>query len=114
MMSRPYRRLRVIVGTGITAAPARRLGGLSRDASCVKFGRGIFGWALFIGLVVMLFVLLKREQGGAYELSLREFRTEAENGNIQSVTLEADTANGDFVTPPAFANGAKRFKTTFT
>src|SRR3954471_20774899 len=80
----------------------------------MKFGRGIFGWALFIGLGVMLFVLLKREQGNPYDLPIGQFRTEVDNGNIKTVELDADEAKGEFNTPPAFANGATRSKTTFT
>src|SRR4051794_29355096 len=80
----------------------------------MKFGRGIFGWALFIGLVIMLFVVLKREQGNAYDLPVGQFRTEVDNGNIKTVALEADEASGEFAIPPAYVNGATKFKTTLT
>src|SRR3954470_6621018 len=80
----------------------------------MKFGRGIFGWALFIGLVIMLFVVLKREQGNAYDLPVGNFRTEVDNGNVRTVALEADEAKGEFVNPPAYVGGATKFTTTLT
>src|SRR5689334_19401274 len=55
-------------GGGGGDRPPRRNGGGRNTPPGMKFGRGIFGWALFIGLVIMLFVVLKREQGNAYDL----------------------------------------------
>jgi ATP-dependent Zn protease len=76
-----------------------------------SFGRGLFGWLLFIGLMVMLFVVLKRDQGKAYELSLNDLRSELDNGNLKSIVIEGDELSGQFVTPPSSTSGSARYRT---
>src|SRR3954447_882000 len=66
----------------------------------MKFGRGVFGWVLFIGLAIMLFVLLKTQQQNAAGVGGSDFRTQFESGNVRTVTIEADQLIGDFNTPP--------------
>src|SRR3954470_18182822 len=46
----------------------------------LRFGRGLFGWVLFIGLAIMLFMLLSK-QGGTYKtIPLSEFMNVLEPG----------------------------------
>src|SRR3954453_21391650 len=64
--------------------------------------RGLFGWLLFIGLIVILYVLLRRDQGPTYELPLSEFMTQLKAGNLRNVAIEADGLSGDFINPPPY------------
>src|SRR5947208_9728477 len=76
-----------------------------------KIVRSLVGWAIFIGLAVMLFVFLKRDQGSAYDLPLDAFAAELSNGNLRSIFIEGDELGGQFVNPPAYTSGASRYRT---
>ena len=39
----------------------------------MKFGRGLFGWVLFIGLAIMLFMLLSKQGSHVKPIPLSEF-----------------------------------------
>jgi ATP-dependent Zn protease len=60
--------------------------------------RGIFGWVLFIGLAVMLFLLLSRGHVNRQQISLSDFRTLLDNGKISAVTLDGDEITGVMTT----------------
>src|SRR5207302_5252892 len=60
------------------------------------FGKGIFGWVLFIGLAIMLFVLLRQQQVSAQDLSLSEFKEMLMAGKIAVVQVQSDQLSGDF------------------
>jgi cell division protease FtsH len=76
------------------------------------FGKSVFGWALFIGLTIMLFVLLKTSQNPSADVALSDFTVQIENGNVRELSIEKDELTGEFVTPPASTNGMTRFRTT--
>src|SRR5437016_8622789 len=82
-----------------------------REASIFSFRRGLVGWALFVGVAIMLFVLLRQQSGPAYDLSLSEFATEYGNYNVKSVLVEGDEIHGEFITAPKHSNGLLRFRT---
>src|SRR5207248_318358 len=82
-----------------TPAPPRR-----------SFGKGLFGWVLFVGLAIMLFVLLRREAGPAYELSLSDFTTELTNHNLKTIHIEGDEISGQFIRSPTYANGITQYR----
>ena len=65
----------------------------------MKFGRGVFGWVLFIGLAIMLFVLLKNQQGSTQEVSWSDFVAQHDAGNVKTVTIESDQLVGEYNTP---------------
>jgi cell division protease FtsH len=68
-----------------------------------RFGRGLFGWVLFIGLAIMLFMLLSK-QGGTYKtLPLSEFMVRLEANQIGSVRIEGDEITGTLATGPPFS-----------
>src|SRR5688572_27631771 len=46
----------------------------------LRFGRGLFGWVLFIGLAVMLFMLLSRQGGTFKTIPFSEFMNIIEPG----------------------------------
>src|SRR3954447_11718376 len=53
-----------------TAGAQPRPGGPANGG--LKFGRGLFGWILFICLAIMLFMLLSQNRGGAKNLPWSE------------------------------------------
>ncbi|HEX3358658.1 MAG TPA: ATP-dependent metallopeptidase FtsH/Yme1/Tma family protein, partial [Tepidisphaeraceae bacterium] len=67
----------------------------------MKFGRGIFGWVLFIGLAIMLFVLLKNQQVGTMDMSWSDLKEKLANSSIKSLKIESDQISGEFNTPQA-------------
>ena len=60
----------------------------------VRFGRGVLGWVLFIGLSVMLFFLLSSKQGPYRTLPLSAFVQRLETGQISSIVLDGDEISG--------------------
>ncbi|HZZ42999.1 MAG TPA: ATP-dependent zinc metalloprotease FtsH [Tepidisphaeraceae bacterium] len=69
----------------------------SAGGTGMRFGKGLFGWLLFIGLAIMLILLVKKEQTGNSAVSYSEFLKQLKSDNVQSVTIEGSEANGDFV-----------------
>src|SRR4051812_9858299 len=61
----------------------------------MRFGRGLFGWVLFIGLAVMLFVVLQNQRKTSQEISLSEFVAQADNGNIAKLYIDGETLRGE-------------------
>jgi ATP-dependent Zn protease len=76
--------------------------------SGLRFGRGIFGWVLFIGLSIMLFLLLRQQQTNTTDISLSEFKDALVNGKVRTIVVESDQIVGDFNT--ANPNAASRFR----
>jgi ATP-dependent Zn protease len=66
-----------------------------------SFAKGIFGWVLFIGLAVMVFIVLQGNRQPALEIPLSELTTELSNGNVREVVVDGDTLRGHFVKAPA-------------
>ena len=60
----------------------------------MRFGRGLFGWVLFIGLVVMLFMLLNQNRNRSTEIPLSNFFTALDGGKVQTLTIEGDEISG--------------------
>ncbi len=70
----------------------------------MKFGRGVFGWVLFIGLAIMLFVLLKNQQVGTMDMSWSDLKEKLASSSIKSLKIESDQISGEFNTPQS-SNG---------
>ncbi len=62
----------------------------------MRMGRGLFGWILFIGLVVMLVALFQMKSKTYTPISLSEFRRTLAEDKIQTVTIDGDELNGQF------------------
>src|SRR5436190_15144405 len=90
--------------------PARKNGRPTTPPG-MKFGRGIFGWALFIGLAVMLFVLLKTSQGSRAEVPWSDFQAQLLASNVKELQVDADEITGEFNNAPAASQGALKFRT---
>ena len=65
----------------------------------MKLGRGVFGWVLFIGLAIMLFVLVNHQRNALDDTPLSEFRAELIKGNVQNVQVEGDELTGEWFKP---------------
>jgi ATP-dependent Zn protease len=60
-----------------------------------RFGRGLLGWVLFIGLSVMLIVLVRnRSAPPAADIPLSTFHDLLRAGRVESVSIEGDELRG--------------------
>ena len=74
-------------------------------APTVRFGRGLFGWVLFIGLAVMLYFLLDRQNKAYKPIPLSEFMARLDEKQISRMTLEENQIRGQFFQGQAMADG---------
>jgi cell division protease FtsH len=65
----------------------------------MRFGRGVFGWILFVGLVIMLFVLLNNNRRSYHEIAWSTFTTHLEADKVKEVVIDGDEVIGQFVAP---------------
>src|SRR5689334_9666775 len=61
----------------------------------MRFGRGLFGWILFIALAVMLFMLLQKSQTQYAHVALSDFYNCLKNDQVASLTIESDKILGE-------------------
>jgi ATP-dependent Zn protease len=59
-----------------------------------RFGRGLFGWVLFIGIAAMLFMLLSKKNKVYQTVPLSEFIKRLEAKQVQAVSIEGDEIFG--------------------
>jgi cell division protease FtsH len=81
----------------------------------MKLGRGLFGWILFIGLAVMLFVLLNQSGRGVPEIDYSEFesRLGGAEDKVASIQVEGDKITGEFTESVTIGpNTVKKFTTS--
>ncbi len=62
----------------------------------MRFGRGLFGWFLFIGLAVMLVFVLNSKNKSAQDVTMSELETQANAGNVAEMTIDGETIRGKF------------------
>src|SRR5581483_4263807 len=62
----------------------------------MKFGRGVFGWVLFIGLAIMLFVLLRQQQVNTADVSWSDLKEMMAAGKVRTITIESDQLLGEY------------------
>ncbi len=62
----------------------------------MRLGRGVFGWVLFIGLAIMLFVLVQHQRNARDETPISEFYAEVKDGNVKSVVIQGDELLGEY------------------
>src|SRR5215203_2251952 len=91
--------------------PSRKNG--RPPAPGVRFGRGIFGWVLFILLAVMLFVLVQGKNRQTEKLDWGDFSRLLNNGQVRELTIEGDEITGELRDQFATTDGRKvtRFRT---
>src|SRR5687767_1609005 len=66
-------------------------------AGGLKFGRGVFGWLLFIGLAVMLFMLLARNNQNYKDIILSELNHQLQKEQVQRLVIDGSEVTGTFV-----------------
>jgi len=69
--------------------------------------RNLFGWVLFIGLAVLLFVVLQGNRSASVEVSLSEFTDQLSNGNVSEVVIDGDSLRCHLVKPIVPAAGTR-------
>ncbi|HVT87600.1 MAG TPA: ATP-dependent zinc metalloprotease FtsH [Tepidisphaeraceae bacterium] len=94
--------------------PARKNGRSPVSNGGMRFGRGVFGWMLFVVLVVMLFVLVRSQSRAYTQISLDAFFAHLDNGKIKTISIEGDDVKGDFNTAIKLPTGQDitAFRTT--
>src|SRR5687768_11230771 len=65
----------------------------------MRFGRGVFGWVLFVALAIMLFILLNHNRRSYQTISYSTFWTQLTENKVKTVTIEADEISGEFTSP---------------
>ena len=76
--------------------PVRKSTRPVQPAGGMRFGRGLFGWVLCIGLAIMLISLLTLKNKTYSKISLSEFQQKLVDDKVQSVTIEGDELDGTF------------------
>src|SRR5437868_7779699 len=76
--------------------PQRKNGRPTPANGGLRFGRGLFGWMLFIGLAVMLFLLLQKTKTSFTPIAVSEFEGRLVDDKVRSATIEGDEITGDF------------------
>src|SRR5690606_12309727 len=61
----------------------------------MRFGRGLFGWVLFVGLAIMLFLLISQQGHTQTEIKYNEFQAKLEAGEVATVIIEGNMAHGE-------------------
>lgn len=67
-----------------------------RPGGGMRFGRGIFGWVLFIGVIILLFLYLQNQGPVRTEISIDEFYAKRDAGDIKEAKIVADGVEGSF------------------
>ncbi len=62
----------------------------------VRMSRGLFSWIVIVGLGLMFFVMLSQSMNKVHKLSISEFWTHIENGDIAKVVVKENAITGEF------------------
>src|SRR5690348_7445238 len=76
----------------------------------LKFGRGLFGWILFIALAIMLFMLLSKTQTAYTPITLSDFYDGLKNDKVSEITIEGDRVLGKFREPQGLGEHGAQVK----
>ncbi len=71
----------------------------SNPAGGMRFGRGLMGWFLFIGLVLMMVWLLNNQKRSQAHVAFSEVFHHLDQ--LRAVELDGDEMSGSFITPIA-------------
>ncbi len=71
----------------------------------MRFGRGLFGWVLFIGLAIMLWVLFQKGTSKQV-IPWSDFVVQLEQGHVKEVKLGEGEVTGTFTSPQQMGAGA--------
>jgi len=70
-----------------------------------RMPRGLFGWLVFLGIALMLFVLLRQQFDDARKITLTEFQRQVKNNNIATIVIRKDSFSGEFKKTQGRAKG---------
>src|SRR3984957_12530433 len=73
----------------------------------MRFGRGLFGWVVFIGLLALGFMLYQSNTRRYTDIPLSQFRTELLAKEIKTLDIEGDDITGEYLKPPIVAGAPK-------
>ncbi|HSH96527.1 MAG TPA: ATP-dependent metallopeptidase FtsH/Yme1/Tma family protein, partial [Roseimicrobium sp.] len=92
----------------------RKNGRLTPNGGGLKFGRGLFGWMLFVGLAIMFFMLMRQGRTTQNKIVYMEFINQLTNNNVVAVVIDGNEATGSLNDPkkvPGIAPGTNTFTT---
>ncbi|HQE29171.1 MAG TPA: ATP-dependent zinc metalloprotease FtsH [Phycisphaerae bacterium] len=84
-----------------------RQGGGRPPGSPMRMSRGVVGWVIFIVFSLMLVMMAMGQMDDRVKLSMDEFMTELENGNIAKMVIQADRITGEREAPAKPGEPAK-------
>ncbi len=85
---------------------SRKNGRANPNNGGLKFGRGLFGWMLFVGLAIMFFMLMRQGQGSYTKVPYSDFEKKLVANEVQDVEIDGPEATGTFSKPlTVTANG---------
>ena len=70
-----------------------------RNAPRRRFGRGLFGWLLFVGLAALLFVWLKQQSPVFATIPFSDFYDQFTGGNVSRIVIDEAEITGSLSTP---------------
>ncbi len=70
----------------------------------LKFGRGLFGWMLFVGLAIMFFMLMRQTHSNVQTVGYSDFESKLIAGQVVDIEINGNEATGHFTTPIAVNN----------
>src|SRR5688500_3880431 len=76
----------------------------------MRFGRGLFGWFIFIALCIVLFILLNKNNTQYVLMSRSDVTTQQENAKSAQISLEAAVSKLELKQPVAFGGQAQPIK----
>lgn len=79
----------------------------------MKVGRGMFGWILFGGLLVMLYMLLNSRNARTNEIPISNFWQALEENKVLVVTIEGDQLTGKLKEPMSIGLNGAQVKDSF-
>src|SRR5271155_513788 len=96
--------------------PFRKNGRTPPNGGGMRVGRGLFGWVLFIGLAIMLFLLLQSTRHDYTKIHFTAFETYLHENHVKNFTIDGDDVTGEMkpdVPLPGSSAKPALFRTTY-
>ena len=95
--------------------PFRR-NGRSGPNGPMRVGRGLFGWALLIGLLILLFLFLQNTRRSYQPIAISDFETRLSENQVKTLIIDGDDITGEFKeaqTVPPYSVKVAAFRVTY-
>ncbi len=82
----------------------------------MRFGRGVFGWVLFIGVAILLFLYLNQQNRAVQDIDLATFYDKLDNNKINDIKIVGEDVYGSLRKEEPVADGRpaySKFRVTF-